>query len=258
MTDKQTPFAALAASGRVEWLDEIDSTNAELKRRAADGAADGTVLIARRQTGGRGRLGRTFFSPTGGLYMSVLLREAAHSPDVSLLTIAAATAVAEAIEAVTGQQTALKWVNDVYLHDRKVCGILAEAIANERGALQGVVLGFGVNITPPSDGFPDDLRDIAGALFDTAPPDTADRLAEAIIDRLMPYVERLSERAYLTGYRRRSMLDGKTISFCENGVWHEGEALGIDDDGGLMVRLACGDERVLRFGEVTLHREKRT
>lgn len=258
MTNNQSPFAAFAASGRVEWVEEIDSTNAELKRRAADGAADGTVLIARRQTGGRGRLGRTFFSPTGGLYMSVLLRHAAHSPDVSLLTIAAATAVAEAIEAVAGEQTALKWVNDVYLHDRKVCGILAEAITDEHGALQGIVLGLGVNITSPPEGFPDDLCDIAGALFDTAPSDTAVRLAEEIINRLLPYAEHLSARAYLAGYRRRSMLDGKAVAFCENGVWHEGEALGIDDDGGLMVRLACGDERVLRFGEVTLHREKLT
>lgn len=241
-----------AAECTVEVLDTVDSTNTELKRRAPDGAADGTVVIARQQTGGHGRRGRTFLSPPGGLYMSVLLRQAAASTALPLLTIATATAVAEAAEAVCGQRVALKWVNDVYRQGRKVCGILAEALSDGASGVQCVIVGIGVNLSPPEGGFPADIP--AGALFDgDVPKDAAVRLAAGILNRLMWYARRLEMREYLPGYRARSMLDGRTIAFCERGVWQEGVAAGIDEDGGLCVRLADGRIRTLQSGEVTMH-----
>ena len=130
------------------YFEELDSTNSYLKEMAAKGAQEGTIIIANRQSAGRGRLGRSFFSPEEkGIYMSILLR-----PDISLeravlITSMAAVAVAEAIEQVSGIQTKIKWVNDIFLNKKKVCGILTEAgIDAETGTLEYAVLGIGVNV----------------------------------------------------------------------------------------------------------------
>lgn len=246
--------AAEAAFGPIEVWEEVDSTNSELKRRAMAGAPDGTVLIACRQTGGRGRRGRTFFSPDGGLYMSVLLRRSIPCEVLPLLTIAAATAVALAIEQQIGRSVALKWVNDVYLDARKVCGILAEAVTDGTRETPSIVVGVGVNLQVPAGGFPAELP-TAGALF-AAPPaaETVAALAAGILTRLGSYAAHLEARAYLPDYRARSFLLGQTVAFCERGTWSEGLAEAIDDDGGLQVRLSDGTARVLRSGEVTMHR----
>lgn len=252
--DVMARLRGAAKKCHVDRLEEIDSTNSELKRRAAAGAPDGTVVIARRQTGGRGRLGRTFFSPEGGLYMSLLLRQEAQSPELSLLTIAAATAVAEAAEELTASPLAVKWVNDLYRDGRKVCGILTEAMTDGVTGECCAVVGIGVNLVPPQGGFPAELKDTAGALLPSAPNGVAEQLAAKILDRLLPYAAALSARAYLPGYRARSMLDGETVTFCQSGVWRQGVAQGIDDSGGLIVRLPDGSSCVLSCGEVTLHR----
>lgn len=242
-----------AATCTVEVTERVDSTNTELKRRVPDGAPDGTVVIARQQTGGRGRRGRTFLSPPGGLYMSVLLRRSAVGGALPLLTVAVATAVAEAAEEVCGQRVSLKWVNDVYLHGRKVCGILAEAMSDGADGVQCVIVGIGVNLVAPEGGFPADMP--AGALFDgDVPEDAAAKLAAGILNRLMSYVRRLEEREYLPGYRARSMLDGQTVTFCEHDVWRKGVVEGIDENGGLRVRMEDGCVRTLQSGEVTMHR----
>ena len=144
---------------------EVTSTNTLLKAQAEQGAPEGTVLIAESQTAGKGRLGRHFTSPPGtGIYFSLLLRPHCTAEKSLFITTTAAVAVCEAIEQVTGLNPQIKWVNDIYLNEKKVCGILTEASVDfENGGLNWAVLGIGINIAVPKEGFPEEIRSIAGA-----------------------------------------------------------------------------------------------
>ena len=149
----------------MEWkktyLSEIDSTNRYLKELAATGAPEGTVVIANKQSAGRGRLGRSFFSPEEkGIYMSILLRPEIELERAVLITSMAAVAVARAVERVSTIPAQIKWVNDIFINRKKVCGILTEAgINTEKGSLDYAVLGIGVNVG--SMEFPAELKEIA-------------------------------------------------------------------------------------------------
>lgn len=142
----------------------VDSTNAEARRRALEGAAEGTVVVAEEQTAGKGRPGKTFFSPAAtGLYLSIVLRPTLAADRGQFITCAAAVACAQAIEQVTGAESLIKWVNDIYCDGRKVAGILTEGVVDmESGHFEHAVLGIGVNVKPPADGFPHDIADVAG------------------------------------------------------------------------------------------------
>lgn len=224
-------------------IPETDSTNDELKRRAEVGAPALTVLTADRQTAGKGRLGRSFFSPDGGLYMSILFRTFA---DPGLLVTAAAAAVSEAVEALTDRACAIKWVNDVYADGKKICGILAEAAYGADGAFRYAILGIGVNLYAR---FPADLSR-AGALFDAPPPaDFRDRLLHAILDRFAAYYCDLPNKPHLSAYRRRMFLPGRDVELLLGGEPRPAHVLGLDDDFRLLVRFPEG-ERALSSGEV--------
>ena len=150
----------------IEVRDSVTSTNTVLRSLAAMGAPEGYVLAAAGQTAGKGRHGRSFHSPAdSGAYFSLLLRPGPKTCDASLITSAAAVAAAEAIEEVFGLYVGIKWVNDLVLETKKVCGILTEAEFNvESGMIDSAVLGIGINITKPENGFPEELRDVATAL----------------------------------------------------------------------------------------------
>ncbi len=149
-------------------LDEIDSTNNFLKQKAESGEKSGTVIIAKRQTGGKGRLGRSFFSPQGGMYLSILLRPQISAEKSLFITTAAAVAVCRAIEKVSNKKSGIKWVNDVFIDNKKVCGILTEASLDfETGGLYYAVVGIGVNLYYPKNSFPNDIKSIAGTVFDS-------------------------------------------------------------------------------------------
>lgn len=156
---------------------KVDSTNAEALRRAADGAPEGTVIVAEEQTAGRGRRGRPFFSPAGtGIYLSIIVRPHLHADRAHFLTCTAALACAEAIEVCTGVEASIKWVNDVYCHGRKVTGILTEGSFDlEGGMLKTAMVGIGVNVRPPREGFPVDLAGKAGAILESTDAVTSSR-----------------------------------------------------------------------------------
>ena len=137
----------------------LPSTNDTVKALAAEGAPEGVVVLAEAQTAGKGRMRRQFFSPDGtGIYMSILLRPKLAAEDALFITTAAAAAVADAIEAATGENAGIKWVNDVYLRGLKVCGILTEgALGLEEGNLEYAVLGIGINAIAPQNGFPEEI-----------------------------------------------------------------------------------------------------
>lgn len=239
----------------VTVLPAVSSTNALVRERANQGADEGCVIAAQEQTAGRGRYGRTFFSPAGtGVYLSLLLRPAAYSPrQATCLTAAAAAAMCQAIETVTGQTPGIKWVNDIFLHGKKVCGILSEAaVGVETGALDYMVLGAGVNIYPPGEGFPEALRPIAGAILESCRPEAKNRLAAEFLSRFWAFYTHPEDKAYLEYYRARSLAIGREITVLQAGQSVGAYAYGIDDDCRLQVRLENGETDALSYGEISI------
>lgn len=237
-----------------EYYDTLGSTNSLLLSRAQAGAAEGTVIVARRQEAGRGRMGRSFFSPGGtGLYMSLLLCPDMPAQESLLITPCAAVAVAESIEAQLGLPAQIKWVNDVFVNGGKVCGILTEAVAEPGGGrLSHAVLGVGVNISAPESGFPQELEGVAAALLPFG--DTGEfraRLAAEILDRFMNYYSRLSEKLFLEAYRSRSMLDGRRVwLLSRDGTREPALVIGVDDALQLVVETDDGRRKNVLSEEV--------
>ena len=241
---------------QVEYRPVIDSTNTALKARAAGGAPHGLVIAAGEQTRGRGRMGRSFFSPPdSGLYMSLLLRPERLAAETVSLTAAAAVAAAESVEALSGLKTQIKWVNDVLIAGKKICGILTEAsVDGGTGLADYVVVGIGINTRLPAGDFPEELRATAGAVFrDEGIPDLRCRLAAAVLDRLTELYEAPDGEECYRAYRERSMVPGKEIWILAPGQDPvPAMAMDIERDYALSVRLADGTVRRLRSGEVSI------
>ena len=143
-------------------LEQIDSTNRWLKEEAVKGAPDGTVVIARRQSSGRGRFDRSFSSPEGGLYYSQLKRSFPGGDDLVKITQLVAVAVRRAIIESTGAEPQIKWINDLYLQGKKICGILCESVSI--GPENHIIVGIGINVNTSPEDFPKELQDKAGSL----------------------------------------------------------------------------------------------
>ena len=239
-----------------EVRDEVTSTNAILKDMAAGGEPEGRVIIAKRQTGGRGRLGRSFFSPKNGIYLSILLRPDMDYREAMLLTTIAAVAVVEAVREVTGRDTGIKWVNDVYLEGRKICGILTEAATDvENGRLSYAVVGIGVNITKPSEeNIPEELKNIAGFVYDDEEPPKGvmSRLSAAIVKRYFNYYEKLPEHSFMESYKRYQILLDKDIFVITPEGKKKARAYGVDDEARLLVEYEDGGKEALFTGEVSV------
>ncbi len=242
---------ALGCRYEIDVIGETDSTNNVLKRLAAATDRTDYLLIARRQTAGRGRLGRSFFSPDSGVYMSLLLRPDSPPEQALFYTTSAAVAVCRAIERTTHLKAQIKWVNDVYVGRKKVCGILCEsAIANELTAW--TVVGIGVNLAHPEGGFPPEIADRAGALYDGKAPDGFE---ERFTAELAAELYRLySDGSFtdVTEYRSRSMLIGSEITAVTAGGERPCKAVGIDDSAALIVEYPDGSRGLLSSGEVSI------
>lgn len=241
---------------RPKVYDVLDSTNAELKRRIRSGDKEYNLIVADRQTMGRGRLGRSFESPKGtGIYMSLLLVPG-DTEDVLLITSAAAVAVCLAIRRLTDRKPLIKWVNDIYINGKKVCGILAEGVTDSDGKLN-IILGIGINVIKGPDTFSPELDGVAGAIYeaDDAPRSAhivdRDELAAAVADEFMDIYADIGSRSFLVDYKRWSMVTGKNVRYLDGGVWHEAIAVDIDNDGALIVQSDEG-MRTLSTGEITL------
>lgn len=240
---------------RVTVCDQSPSTNSQVKALAEGGEDAWYVLIAKRQTAGRGRMGRSFYSPEGtGLYLSILLH-----PDLSRpfpLTVTAAVAGVRAVESVCGVSLQIKWVNDLYLEGKKVCGILAEGAYDPQGRLSYAVCGVGFNLRTPEGGFPEELKEIAGVLCDGRDGDLRPALAAAFL-REFYTASHEDPASVIDFYRRRSLLLGKWIT-SPNGAF-EGSAWveAVDDLGRLVVRLSDGTKQALFGGEVSVRQDLR-
>jgi len=238
----------------LQVLEEVSSTNTLLREQAEAGAPEGTALIARRQTAGRGRRDRQFFSPgDSGLYLSLLLRPSLPAREALSLTAGAAVVTAQTLEAF-GVPAQIKWVNDIFSRGKKVCGILTEGAADlKTGGFRYAIVGIGINLYPPAGGFPPDLSE-AGAVFLQRPADETlpDRLAAELLSRLLSLSPTLAEKAFFEEYRRRSLVLGQPITILEGGQTRPALALELASDFSLRVREASGQIRTLTSGEVSI------
>lgn len=236
-------------------LSAVDSTNTWIREKAAAGAPEGYTVIANCQTNGKGRIGRRFFSPgETGLYMSILLRPQQYSSQQAVrFTTMAAVAGCEAIEAVSDNTAQIKWVNDIFIEGKKVSGILTEAsFGLENGLLDYAVLGIGINVYPPSGGFPDELKNVAGTVFQEAQNDGKNRLASAFLNRFMTYYTAPEETNYAEKYQKRSLVIGKEIQVLLPDGAKKAVALDVDTDCRLIVRYENGETEKLSSGEISV------
>ncbi len=230
----------------VHVFDEIDSTNTEAKRMVADGFLGDALLVAHTQTAGRGRMGRSFYSPMAtGAYFSILHTLTTPLCDAVAITSAASVAVMRAIKALTGVQTQIKWVNDLYYNDKKICGVLTEAVSS--GESTHVIVGIGINLSTAD--FPEELAEIAGSLG--AQIDVAELIAQ-IFCEISHYLQDPSSREWLADYRAHSCVLGRRVAWVSEGASHEGFAESIDADGALLIRAENGDLIRLHTGEISL------
>lgn len=238
-------------------LQEVASTNGEAMRLAAEGAPHGTLVLAEHQTAGKGRRGKSFFSPQGaGLYMSLLLKP--KQPLSVKITVAAAVAVCRVLERYTEEPPEIKWVNDVYLRGKKAVGILTEAFMDlESFHAQNIVLGIGINLIPPVEGYPEELSPIMTCLFpDGKRPANFSRcrLAGEVAKEVLSLCEDLNNPNLMEEYRTRSFLIGQPIRFFDHDTPVDGVAVGINDEGNLLVETASGLQ-VLQAGEVSVRKK---
>ena len=240
--------------------DVIDSTNLEARRLILDKSTNApAVVIARQQTAGRGRLGRGFYSPRDGLYLSIVIRPDFDISRSSMVTVAAAAATSEAIDALCSCSTEIKWVNDIYLNGKKVCGILTEATTDfETGQIDSLIIGIGVNTSEKS--FPPELAGIAGSISEEGlDGHEKSLLAASITEKVLRYTKDLS--GFMDSYRSRSMVVGREITVY-TGTYRKdptqelggrkARAIGIDDAGGLIVEYEDGTRQTLTSGEVSI------
>lgn len=235
----------------------VTSTNSLAKELAQSGEKQGGVIIAESQTAGRGRLGRSFRSPeNSGLYMSILLRPELKAENAVFITAAAAVAVSGAVEHLSGKATAIKWVNDILCGGKKVCGILTEGgIIPENGYLNWAVLGIGVNVYEPEDGFADDIKDIAGAVFEKNQPDIKNRLAAEILSRFWKLYGEIENRTFFDDYKKRMITIGKRVTVIKGDTQTDAYCLDLDGDCRLLVEYADDKREYIASGEVSVRPE---
>ncbi len=235
------------------------STNALLRQRAAAGAPEGTVILAGEQTMGRGRMGREFYSPPDtGVYMSLLLRPANLTPaQAACITTMAAVAACEAIEELSGRQAQIKWVNDILIDRKKVCGILTEASCTlESGRLDYAVLGIGFNVYPPAGGFPPEIAESADAILRNQADDGKNRLAAAFLNRFMALYRSPEPSGYAQSYRQRSLVIGQPIRVLSPSGARNAYALDVDKDCRLIVRYEDGTVDQLTSAEISIRMDE--
>ena len=237
---------------KIVYFETLPSTNAYLKERAEE-LCEGAVVIAGNQTAGRGRFTRKFYSPeNSGIYMSILLKPNFEGFDATYITTLTAVAVSESVEKLANKNTQIKWVNDVLIKGKKICGILTEGkIDPNTGKPIYIVLGIGINAFVPKGGFDEEIKDIAGAVFDSFDEDLKNRLTASVIDKVFEYIT-FPKQEILAKYKSRMSFLGHPIFVIKNDKKIPALALDIDDDFRLLVRYENGKEEYLSSGEISI------
>lgn len=259
----KTTWLGRAPGWRNELWETIGSTNTRAAELAAEGAPEGVMILARHQSAGRGRLGRTWVSPIdAGLCMSLILRPKTPQTQIPLLTIATGIAVADAIRDVCGLDVGLKWVNDIIYDRRKVGGILAEmpALTNATAAAkqlpQAVIVGIGINVNLKPDEIPEELIHKLDSLARIKGEDVnANSIAAAIanqFEKTSALLDPSTAQQLTDRWRALSITIGQTIETVNSDSKIEGKAVDITDSGALIVELADGSRKTLHAGEISI------
>ena len=239
---------------RLHHFDCVESTNTLAKEMAKNGAPHGTVLIADRQTAGRGRLGRSFHSPARqGIYMSVILRYRCKAEDLMHLTCACGVAVCDALEPILNTRPGIKWINDLVYNRKKLAGILTELVFT--GDEICAIVGIGINCCQNPEDFDPSIRSIATSVaMITGQAPNREQLIAAILEQLVLMDQQLlSNRSKLMErYRADCITLGQSVSVLQNEIAEHGTALNVRDDGALLVRFDDGSERAVNAGEVSV------
>lgn len=231
MINEQALKSEIKRDLKLICFNDIDSTSS-YARRVFNGQSQSFLVAAERQTAGRGRQGRTFLSEPGGAYFSLALKKEDFPKNLGLITPAAAVAVRGALEQLYGAPCKIKWVNDIYVHGKKVCGILSEALTETDGTIRGILIGFGINLE--NGNFPRSLPNAGTmALFSVKRPEKEGVIA-AVINAVFSAFS-LSDSELIGKYKLYNLVLGRRIEFDLSGRRLCGTAKDIDDDGGLLV-----------------------
>ncbi|MEG1887522.1 MAG: biotin--[acetyl-CoA-carboxylase] ligase, partial [Oscillospiraceae bacterium] len=239
---------------KIEVYKSVVSTNSIAKERASQNEAEGLVILAENQTAGKGRMGRSFYSPaSSGIYMSILLRPKPPMVEAIKLTTAAAVAVSRAIEKLSDKKPQIKWVNDIYIGGKKVCGILTEgAVSMESGDLEYAVLGIGINVFDPQDGFPNEIENIANSVFGKKRASLRNELVAETLNQFIKIYSDIGNDDYYNEYKKRSFVIGKEINVIKGKLSDTATVLDIDEGCRLKVRFSDGCEQYLSSGEISI------
>ncbi len=233
----------------------LPSTNQTAMEMAANGAPEWTVVVAKHQSAGRGRLQRKFYSPGGtGVYMSIILRPQIASGEALKITTAAAVSVAETLEAMFGVRAEIKWVNDILMDGKKVCGILTESRLSGT-ELDFAVLGIGINLAMPEGGFPEEIKEIAGAVAEEVDEATLQAVIRKILEAFYPKYQTLALEPcpFLPAYKERLCCLNRPVHILgEDGTWKQGIPVDLAPDFSLQVAMEDGSVKSLRAGEISL------
>lgn len=233
---------------QVSYNEKSISTQKDAKENILTNPKTPQLYLAPKQEMAKGRMNRPFFtSENGGIYMSLHLKPNVHYSDLEPFTMMAASSITKAISRLTGIDTQIKWVNDIYLGQKKIAGIITEAITSvETGLITDVIIGIGLNFFIKD--FPDDLNSKAGSLFSVQPTVTRNQL---IIEIWKLFTE-IPVKDHIKVYKDKSLVLNRQVTFMENDTHISGKAIAITDEGHLVIRLESGQEKILRSGEISL------
>lgn len=237
----------------IEIFDELDSTNTYLKKIGSKAEKENQLVIAESQTGGRGRMGRTFYSPDGtGIYFSMLLHPEFSAEKSLFLTVMAAVSVAETVMKYNSNDVKIKWVNDIYIDGKKVCGILTEGAINKDKMLDYAIVGIGINVIAPENGFPDDIKNTATAIFPgNSKENTKEKIVADVINRFFSMYNG-SDKDYIERYKEYSYLTGKEINIIQGDSTRPATVIDITDDCHLLVKNEKGGIEEISSGDVSV------
>ena len=251
--DKKVLEQNLNQKLNIEIFNELDSTNNYLKKLGSQGEKENQLVIALSQTGGRGRMGRSFYSPNGtGIYFSLLLHPEYAIEKSLFLTVMAAVSVAETVMKYNSNDVRIKWVNDVYIDEKKVCGILTEGAINANKMLDYAVVGIGINVIAPENGFPDDIKDIATAIFPgNAEEDIKEKIVADVVNKFLDMYNGIDTN-FVNRYKQYSYLTGKEINIISGDNTRPATVIDITDDCHLLVKNEKDEFEEISSGDVSV------
>ena len=234
-------------------FDELDSTNNYLKKIGSKGEKENQLVIALSQTCGRGRMGRSFYSPNGtGIYFSLLLHPEFSAEKSLFLTVMAAVSVAETVMNYNKNDVKIKWVNDIYIDSKKVCGILTEGAINSDKSLDYAVVGIGINVVVPENGFPEDIKNIATSIFQgNTEENIKEKIVAEVVNRFFKMYNGV-DTDFVKRYKEYSYLTGKEINIISGETTRPATVIGITDDCHLLVKNESGELEEISSGDVSV------